>query len=319
MPKRSNAFQQLIYSIQHNISEKSTVTESMYLVDRQTGADVEVDIVIEAVVNELPITVSIEVRNRIRAATVEWIRESIGKHATLPTNKLVLVSSSGFTKEAIKKAQENRIEALTLDEAKNHSWSEIVDDFGNNDVELAAFSLSWKNYSVNYLTFFKEGIEIVISQESLNDCIFTNSSNGESGRLFDLPGTLLKDNKIALPIMQRWIKEEKDDFIATWNVPEGSFLTDEHGNQFKLYYIKIVGSCFVKRESFKFTYNRFQNSHVAHATVNGIVSKEPKNGEITITIVEQEGKDPISTITLPLPDELGRRILVMENAEHEKT
>jgi hypothetical protein len=105
LPKRSNSFQQLIYSIQHSTSEGSAVTESKYLVDRQTGAEVEVDIVIEAVVNEIPLIVSIEVRDRKRAATVEWVRESIGKHTTLPTNKLVLVSRSGFSAEASRKAK----------------------------------------------------------------------------------------------------------------------------------------------------------------------------------------------------------------------
>jgi len=72
MPKRSNEFQQLVYLIQQQTADEATVTESKELVDRQTKAKVEVDIVIEAIANEFPIIISLEVRNRKRSATVEW-------------------------------------------------------------------------------------------------------------------------------------------------------------------------------------------------------------------------------------------------------
>jgi len=319
MPKRSNSFQQLIYSIQHSISSDSVVTESEYLIDRQTGGEVEVDIAIRAVVNDMPLIVSIEVRDRKRPATVEWVRESIGKHATLPTNKLVLVSSSGFTKQASIKAEENGIEVFTLAEAENYTWSKSVGDLDDSDMKLAVFSLSWVNYSVSYLTFFREGVEIAIDKESLNDCVFRNASNGEEGRLFDLAGALLKDAKIARPIMQQWIKEEKEDFTVTWNVPNGSHITDNSGYQFPMEHIKVIGKCVVERESFSFEFSKFNNSHIAHATVNDIVSKQPTGGEVTLTVIEQDGKEPLSTITLPQPDELGRRVLTMENTEGEQT
>ncbi len=311
MPKRSNAFQQLIYAIQHSISDGSKVSESEFLIDKQTGAEVEVDIVIETTVNDFPVIISIEVRDRKRPATVEWIRESIGKHATLPTNKLVLVSSSGFTKEAKQKAEQNSIDALTLDEAEELEWSKTVSTLCKDDMKIAVFNLSWKNYSVDYITLIKDGKEVVIQEGALNECNFTNGDKNETAKMINVPGSILNNAKVARPIMQQWIKEGKEDFCVTWNVPEGSFLTDKPGNIFKVNHVKVIGHCQVKSLPIDFKYNTFQNAHVAHATVEDIVSKEPTSGEVTLTIIERAGTQRVSSVTLPKPDELGRRVLIM--------
>jgi hypothetical protein len=45
--------------------------------------------------------VSIECRDRRRKQGVEWVEQMRGKHDRLPTNVLVLVSSSGFTRTAL--------------------------------------------------------------------------------------------------------------------------------------------------------------------------------------------------------------------------
>jgi hypothetical protein len=185
-------------------------------------------------------------------------------------------------------------------------------------MKLAVFSLSLVDYSITYFSFYRDGEEVSISKEALNNCVFTNSSNGEEGKIPDLAYALLKDGKVARPIMQQWIREEKEKFTITWNVPEGSYLTDSLGNIFSMENIKVVGKCAVKRESFSLEYSKLNNSHITHTTISDIVSKEPKGGEVTLTVIEQRGREPLSTITLPQPDEFGRRILTMENALQEK-
>lgn len=315
MPKRSNLFQQLIYAIQHSVSKGEKVTESKFLIDKQTGAKVEVDIVIDADVNNFPVVLSVEVRDRKRPATVEWVRECIGKHATLETNKLVLVSSSGFTEEAISKSTECGIEAITITEAQEYDWGDILGDLDSLNMNLAVFKLSWNNYSITYQSFVKEGEEIFISLESLNDCVYTNPENGNTGALKELPGIFLREARVARPIMQQWIKEGKENFTINWGCPPGSLVTDPLGNQFVLEKMQIFGKCLVKREPFEFKFGKFKDANIAHATVKDIVSKSPKAGEITLTLVESEGGVPIGALTLPQPDELGRRVLTMEKLE----
>ena len=61
------------------------------------NADQEVDIVVEGTFDGDPVVTSIEVIEHGRPATVEWVERQIGKHRTLPTNRLMLVSKSGFS------------------------------------------------------------------------------------------------------------------------------------------------------------------------------------------------------------------------------
>ncbi len=74
--------------------------------DLDSGNFREVDTCIESVTAGHPVIVSIECRAHKRPQTVSWVEEMRSKHLRLPTNVLVLVSSSGFTRSAIEKARQ---------------------------------------------------------------------------------------------------------------------------------------------------------------------------------------------------------------------
>ncbi|MFU9028509.1 hypothetical protein ACNAWD_11850 [Rhodococcus erythropolis] len=74
--------------------------------DLDSGNFREVDTCIESVTAGHPVIVSIECRAHKRPQTVSWVEEMHSKHLRLPTNVLVLVSSSGFTRSAIEKARQ---------------------------------------------------------------------------------------------------------------------------------------------------------------------------------------------------------------------
>ena len=90
-----------------------TVTESKFLHDPDLGPR-EVDIVVEAEADGDPVVISIEVNEKSRRASVDWIEQQIDKHRRLPTNKLVLVSRAGFSRTALTRvALENgKVEAI---------------------------------------------------------------------------------------------------------------------------------------------------------------------------------------------------------------
>src|SRR5947209_6249295 len=117
MPKRSNDFQKLSYLIHHQLTNKAIVTESKFLHDRAANIDREVDIVIETQVVDYPVTIGIECQGRGRVANVEWIEQMKSKHESLPTDRLILVSQSGFTEAARTKAQSFGIKTMTLGQA----------------------------------------------------------------------------------------------------------------------------------------------------------------------------------------------------------
>ncbi len=92
-----------------------TVTESKLLVDKVLGIEREVDVVIEGDLDGEPIVISIEVIERGRPADVTWVQGLLQKHLNLPTNRLLLVSKSGFSRSATVAVDRagDRVQALT--------------------------------------------------------------------------------------------------------------------------------------------------------------------------------------------------------------
>ena len=146
MPKRSNAFQQVVALLHEQFSDCGTITESKMLPDSRTGKLREVDIVIEAPVSEYPILLSIECIDHNRRATVEWVERMSAKHADLPTDSLVLVSRSGFTREAERKALALNLTTLALTNAKTIDWTRLVGKMPEVGVETLVSN--YKGYIV---------------------------------------------------------------------------------------------------------------------------------------------------------------------------
>jgi Restriction endonuclease len=105
VPRRTNLFQEVVAIIHRHMAEDATVEESAMLEDRVTGEQREVDVVIRGRAAGHDVAVVVEAAGRGRPATVEWVEQMIGKHANLPTDKLVLVSQSGFTAQARTRAE----------------------------------------------------------------------------------------------------------------------------------------------------------------------------------------------------------------------
>ncbi len=125
MPKRTNKFQQLVVALEACHSESLVVSESKLLIDTYTGAKREVDIFIESTCGLHDVKISIEVSAKSRPADVIWVEQLVSKHSNLPTNKLALISESGYTKEALLKAAAQNVEVLTLEEATDTDWPTV--------------------------------------------------------------------------------------------------------------------------------------------------------------------------------------------------
>ena len=76
------------------------MTESKFLTDSVLGITREVDIAIEGEVDGDPIVISVEIIERSRRASVNWVQQMIRKHLYLSTNLLLLASKSGFSQPA---------------------------------------------------------------------------------------------------------------------------------------------------------------------------------------------------------------------------
>ena len=126
MPPRTNAFQRLVTLLTATLAGVARVTESAMLEDRVTGERREVDVLVVANTATYQVNLGIEVVAWARRADTPWVEKMRAKHDNLPTDKLILVSESGFSAAAQSKAQFYGIETLTVDEACEADWPLIA-------------------------------------------------------------------------------------------------------------------------------------------------------------------------------------------------
>jgi hypothetical protein len=126
MPRRTNPFQQLTASIMAAFHEPDyEVTESIELVCHDTGSIRELDIFIRHKQNP-DRNILVECRDYARKQNVQWLDELQGKAQRLGFNFIIAVSSSGFTKPAIREADVRGINALHLKEAEEKDWKQSL-------------------------------------------------------------------------------------------------------------------------------------------------------------------------------------------------
>jgi len=94
MPRRTNLFQKLAYLIHEQIPNAIRVTESAILVDRVSGLEREVDILVE-LDQPYRLNIGIECIAKSRKADVTWVEQMYAKHQHL-TDKVILLSQRGF-------------------------------------------------------------------------------------------------------------------------------------------------------------------------------------------------------------------------------
>lgn len=136
MPARSNILQRLVLEIHKDLGSGWNVTESRFLVDADTHQPREVDVVAESSSSGYPITISVEVRDRSRRADVRWVEEMVQKHKSLPTAKLVLWSSVGFTAPALIKAKSLKAEAVHPKDGAAVPWAKFARDIAGGTLKL---------------------------------------------------------------------------------------------------------------------------------------------------------------------------------------
>ncbi|WP_433683373.1 restriction endonuclease [Nocardia sp. CA-119907] len=101
MPKRTNLFQQVVTVIYEHLADGASMESSAELLNRFTGKKREVDVVLRTKAAGHELVIGIEATSRqSKPASVEWVEDMVGKHKNLPTDKVILISESGFTEQA---------------------------------------------------------------------------------------------------------------------------------------------------------------------------------------------------------------------------
>jgi hypothetical protein len=143
MPKRTNDFQKLIRMLTQLLGDGATVEESKMLTDLVSGEQREVDIYAEGTLAGQTVSIGIECRDQGRKQGVGWVEEMRSKHERLPTNLVILVSSSGFTDSAIAKANSYGIKTIAPTRADSDLAAEVAATLGVTMKAWNITNMSW--------------------------------------------------------------------------------------------------------------------------------------------------------------------------------
>lgn len=278
MPKRSNFFQKLIYQLHKQLAGNAVVTESKMLIDKETGSQVEVDIVIESNVGLVPITIGLECTSKSRPATLEWYRQLVQKHADLPISKTVLVSESGFTKDVYKKAKINNVELLTLEEAMDTRWLDIVNKINNGKMVNIGFRAAQVGIRLNQ-SDVKDPTTLAFDHNSIIE---------ESGNLYKLVDYAMQ--AVQQAGLTRWVLENYTKLPNGCNFLDVSFETDSNPklvfpNGSKVVVLKFDVKVEFKPNESKLYFNSasYSKQNVAYSEFDNIFSKSDSKSIFTFT------------------------------------
>ncbi|MFY0643168.1 MAG: restriction endonuclease [Bacteroidia bacterium] len=117
MARQGRNFEKLIEKLEKSAGTNSlNISSPKYLIDKSTGGQREIDILVSVDHGTITNTVAFECRDRKSKQGVEWIEAIISKYNDLDVDKVIAVSTGGFTKGALAKAKRNHIETRTFGE-----------------------------------------------------------------------------------------------------------------------------------------------------------------------------------------------------------
>jgi hypothetical protein len=292
MPQRSNEFQDFISLLEKQLAPSGTnVRTSQLLKDNRTGENREVDIYIEAKSGIHPIRIGIEVIDHKRPASTPWIESISKKHEDLPIDKSIAVSRSGFYRPALKKAEALKIDALSLEEAKELDWKAKIDNLPSVRVE---------SFLLPYLT----GAEVIFTDErsvsEFKGCnvatLILYAPSGQShGTLSSFLDKFLADKNVVNSLWGKAFPNTATAVEGKFRLEEGSYILGSNGDRHTIYGIKFKAIC--KKE---ISEARLQKGHYRDVAVVGAFGNAFGH-PVSMVFTETRGEDPCVTLQIKKP------------------
>lgn len=288
MPKRTNAFQHLIARIERSLNLNGiNVTESKEFIDSSINEIREVDVVIESIQENHPFVISVEctgVSENSRPATVEWVEQMWGKHSTLPTNKLILVSKTGFTKTAKKKAAFWNIETLSVIDAEQLDWASKIREATN--VQMISFLIPYPT-AITVIFNQTEGDELNLENINLQESILHDQNGSLNKTIYQAVDGWLKDPSVIEAISEKAFTDADTLIEFTRELKPGIHIFDINGQSKSIAAIKVKAKSRKHVNEIKLTHNSYGNAAIAHGT--GFTFGR----DSAIVFTQLPGEDPI--------------------------
>lgn len=263
MPIRSNEFQHLITLIEGAIaSQGAKVIPSAEITEPSSGAKREVDILIENNVGSHLIRIAIECRNHSRPADVSWIDSLKGKYRDLSIDKVIAVSKSGFTKQALKKAESLNIDALTLKQAEEAEWTSFLPQ---KTVTIDNFILPTLK-SAKVMVVVEKGEDQPQFKQFPELHIVDDDTGQDLGCLPDIANQIIKAPDFVKSLEKKAVTDAKTCFKVTIEYSNKKFFVIAPNKQrFRLWALILEGFC--RREICQLPVERLEygETQIAHA------------------------------------------------------
>lgn len=124
--KEATEFEQLVAHIEEALDKDAKVEHNVKIRDKVTGHLRQVDVVIRTGKGHREFLTIIECRRHGRKVYTPFVEQVITKQKDLGANKAIIVSSSGFSDPARKKAKYYGIDCLTIQEAHDTDWHAFI-------------------------------------------------------------------------------------------------------------------------------------------------------------------------------------------------
>jgi hypothetical protein len=271
MPKRSNKFQTLIFQIQEHfkVDPEVTVTESKLLTHVVTGERREVDIVVESLVNGIPITIGFECISHKRKMGCEWVERMLKKHQHLPTNQLILVSESGFYRPALKLVEsETTTSAVTFEEAEDVNWPAFLTSLEN--LTFSMMNLEWVKSTAHYHKNTNSHLEIAM--DGTTRIRLLNTDQEMDVKQFST--AVLNTRDVARLVFEKWAEVPKPkksaslNFTVNWKPATGTAVIKDAENAYPLQTVDIAAKGKIKDSTINLSVQSFMGTAVVHGVID---------------------------------------------------
>lgn len=119
-------FEELVTKIQKDLSPNAIVTPNDKIKGHITGRMRQVDVSIRQQVGQFNILIAIDCKDRSVPVDVKGVEEFIGIIQDIGANKGAIVSATGFTSTAIKRAESSGLNLYRLVDAEKHDWQTLA-------------------------------------------------------------------------------------------------------------------------------------------------------------------------------------------------
>lgn len=289
MPRRSNWFQNLIAVIERQLAPTDAkVTESAMVWDPQACVDREIDILIETRLGIHSVTIGVEcIGGESRPADVQWVERIHGKHESLPIDRSILVSRTGFSTTALKKAEAMGMETLALSDALDLDWPSRLADWPKT-LQVHVRRVLRLDVLLHHAE--EDGVQRLqaIGPAALAELVLYTREGVALGRLLDVAKALFDRDEVRAAAGHYPISGLAGACAIPIEVAdaEGGYLLDSSGKSIAFESIRLIGVFDREVVSVPWRRARYGSAAVSYLDI-------PFEDNIaTIVAVEQQGASP---------------------------